>query len=307
MAKTMKNRDVLSAFSKRNINGVKDALGIICIVDLNGIEENFTLAQKKLEIAGLKAENLLERPKKSLFVQAIKSLETADIIFPVCKKGDCIQYQTNEKNIVQSSNSAWDEAKIKKVTSFRYFPEDEKIQADNQSEQAEVERIIEEEREKVHTPQISAAIRRCFKFDAPEITALSSMGNVFFAPCDRIDLLEKIQKFIQSVSGKNICALIPIGEDDSNKKTYWPGIKSEIENKFKELEETYNNIKTAMDNPDPNAKRPKTALANLLKKFQMDKQIISSFSDLFKMNSSEISERINSLESKLAQGFTVEQ
>lgn len=305
MAKTRKNRDVLSAFSRADLKGIQNALGIICIVDLSGIEETFLSAQEKMIHAGINEKNLLERPKKNLFVQAIKSLETADLICPISKKGDCIQYQTNEKSIVQASNAAWEEAKINKITSFRFFPQEDRVEADNPIEQAEVERIIEEEREKVYTAQISTAIRRIFKYDAPEITTLSSMGNVFFAPCDRLQLLEAVQKFVQSLSGKNLCALIPIGEDSQNKKTFWPGIKAEIENKFKELEETYNEIKTAMENPDPTASRPKTALANLIKKFELDKSIINSFSDLFKMNSSEISERINSLESKLAKGFEI--
>ena len=228
---------------KTNINlmlkpVVAENLGVVCVMDLRGIRTTAEETRKLLTAAGLPADMVTERKGKGALREILKEFEGGNILVEVANNPKWTDYQLNLSKINEAAASSFTEAEISKVAVVRLYKDTNTVEADNPELTAKVQALFEKEINTLKTQQIKAIVDRIIARQG-EWVNLTAKGGVYFVPNHPIyiDLMEKIKVFYDSLAGNNYMSILPVANNESNKKDYWKKVTESLEKKAIELKE----------------------------------------------------------------------
>lgn len=212
-------------------------LGVVCVMDLRNIKTTADEAKRLLAEAGLPDETT-ERKGKGALREVLKEFEGGNILVEVANNPAWTDYQLNLSKISESAVSNFTEAEISKVAVVRLYKDTNTVEADNPELTAKVQSLFEREINTLKTSQIRAIIDRIIAKQG-EWVNLTSKGGVYFVPNHPVylELMDKIKAFCDSLQGDNYMSILPVANNEANKKDYWKKVTESLEKKAIELKE----------------------------------------------------------------------
>lgn len=227
---------------KTNINKmlkpvISENLGVVCVMDLRNVKTTAEEARKLLQAAGLPDE-VTERKGKGAIREVLQTFEGGNILVEVASNPSWTDYQLNLSKATESAVTGFTEAEINKVAVVRLYKETNTVEADNPEMTAKVRALFEREINTLKTSQIRAIIDRIISKQG-EWVNLTAKGGAYFVPNHPIylDLMEKIKNFCDSLNGDNYMSILPVANNEANKKDYWKKVTESLEKKAIELKE----------------------------------------------------------------------
>ena len=217
---------------------VSDNLGVVCVMDLRNIRTTAEETKKLLVAAGLPDNEVTERKGKGALKEILKDFEGGNILVEVASNPKWTDYQLNLSKINESAASSFTEAEISKVAVVRLYKDTNTVEADNPALTAKVQELFEKEINTLKTSQIRAIIDRIIAKQGEWIN-LTAKGGVYFVPNHPVylDLMERIKVFCDSIKGDNYMSILPVANNEANKKDYWKKVTESLEKKAKDLKE----------------------------------------------------------------------
>lgn len=217
---------------------IAENLGVVAVMDLRNIRTTADETRKLLTAAGLPDE-VTERKGKGALREILKDFEGGNILVEVASNPKWTDYQLNLSRINESAASNFTEAEISKVAVVRLYKDTNTVEADNPELTAKVQALFEREINTLKTSQIRAIIDRIIAKQG-EWVNLTSKGGVYFVPNHPVylDLMERIKAFCDSLpTGANYMSILPVANNEANKKDYWKKVTESLEKKAIELKE----------------------------------------------------------------------
>lgn len=285
-------------FSAADVDGVQ-ALGLCVVCDLYGVRESRENVVRKLESAGIDSEHLTEKRDKTAFLEALKSLEEAEILVKVEDNYEHVDYQCNATEILDAGNGDFRKAaNVQKTALVRLYkngPKAGAVESDTPGVADNVSVMIEAERAIVRTQDVSKALRRLIEREADTVN-LTVGGGVWFVPTDFLPLIRKIEAFIGSLNGRNMFSVLPVLDKPANRRSYWASIEGEIRKQIREIEDGIEGVRQlAFDDGD----RPRHRIDNLFSLIREKRQRLEAYAGLFEVSAHEIAEKLDSLNAEL--------
>jgi hypothetical protein len=220
---------------------IGENLGAVCVMDLRNIRTTAEEARKLLQAANLPDE-VTERKGKGALKEILKDFEGGNILVEVASNPKWTDYQLNLSKINESAASSFTEAEISKVAVVRLYKDTNTVEADNPELTAKVRALFEKEINTLKTSQIRAIIDRIIAKQG-EWVNLTSKGGVYFVPNHPVylDLMERIKAFCDSLpTGANYMRILPVANNEANKKDYWKKVTESLDKKAVDLKEKVN-------------------------------------------------------------------
>lgn len=212
-------------------------LGVVCVMDLRNIKTTADEAKRLLAEAGLPDETT-ERKGKGALREVLREFEGGNILVEVANNPAWTDYQLNLSKISESGASNFTEAEISKVAVVRLYKDTNTVEADNPELTAKVQSLFEREINTLKTSQIRAIIDRIIAKQG-EWVNLTSKGGVYFVPNHPVylELMDKIKAFCDSLQGDNYMSILPVANNEANKKDYRKKVTESLEKRAIELKE----------------------------------------------------------------------
>ena len=214
---------------------IADNLGVVCVVDLRGIRTTVEEAKKLLNAAGLPETEVSERKGKGALKEVLKEFEGGQILVEVASNPAWVDYQLNLSKMTES-DGIFTEAEISKVAVVRLYKDNNVIETDNPELTGKIREIFDREIKALKTAQIKAVIDRIIN-KYGEWVNLTAKGGVYFVPNhpQYLDLMAKIKVFCDKIGAENYMSILPVANNEGNKKDYWKKISESLEKKAADL------------------------------------------------------------------------
>ena len=278
---------------------IAENLGVVAVMDLRNIRTTADETRKLLTAAGLPDE-VTERKGKGALREILKDFEGGNILVEVASNPKWTDYQLNLSRINESAASNFTEAEISKVAVVRLYKDTNTVEADNPELTAKVQALFEREINTLKTQQIRAIIDRIIQKQG-EWVNLTSKGGVYFVPNHPVylDLMKRIKAFCDSLpTGANYMSILPVANNEANKKDYWKKVTESLDKKAVDLKEKVNAFAAELK------EHPETATAtrasNLVSEINMLEAQSEGYEILFnglqakvRVNLTEVKEMLN--------------
>lgn len=278
---------------------IAENLGVVAVMDLRNIRTTADETRKLLTAAGLPDE-VTERKGKGALREILKDFEGGNILVEVASNPKWTDYQLNLSRINESAASNFTEAEISKVAVVRLYKDTNTVEADNPELTAKVQALFEREINTLKTQQIRAIIDRIIQKQGEWIN-LTSKGGVYFVPNHPVylDLMERIKAFCDSLpTGANYMSILPVANNERNKKDYWKKVTESLEKKAKDLKEKMGAFVTEIQEHPETATATRTS--NLVSEINMLEAQSEGYEILFnklqakvRVNLTEVKEMLN--------------